>query len=494
MHGFFIYISNHLEKLAKKLAEIVAVPMDFPLSPEIILVHSKGMERWISLELARHNGICANTIYPFPNAWLKTVFELVDPDLPENTAFDPDPMIFKIMGLLPACAGGAGFEEIRRYLADDEDDVKRYQLSQKIAETFDQYLTFRPEMIFDWEKGEDKQWQAQLWRSFIKGSEHLHRAGLRKAFLKKLTSKAIPPDMLPQRLSVFGTSYMPLFHLEVLSALSKYVEVNLFVMNPCREYWSDIVTDKEIQKIKRQYGEADFSEQDLFLEKGNALLSSFGAMGREFFSIISGVEGDVTELFDDGCCQKHDMLSIIQSDILLLTDRTAEAVKVPDWDDGDTQTISIHSCHSPMREIEVLHNNLLSFFGKDPELRPGDVVVMMPDIESYAPFISAVFEGQADEKLKIPYSIADRSMEKNNLMMKGFMAILDLASTRFGAINVMAVLETTGVKEQFGIKASEVPVIEKMGKGDPDQVGKGRGPSKAVGISRQERKHLGRRF
>ncbi|MBW1842168.1 MAG: exodeoxyribonuclease V subunit gamma, partial [Deltaproteobacteria bacterium] len=62
-----IYSSNRLEILAEDLARIVKTPLSSPLEPEVIVVQSRGMERWVSMEIARHNGICANSIFPFPN-------------------------------------------------------------------------------------------------------------------------------------------------------------------------------------------------------------------------------------------------------------------------------------------------------------------------------------------------------------------------------------------------------------------------------------------
>ena len=459
-------MSNQLEKLVKTLADIVAKPLNSSLSPEIIMVHSRGMERWISLKLAEYNGICANTIFPFPNNWLQTLNGLIDPNNSETAIFEPDFMTFAVMGLLPlCCTQKEGFEDIKRYLANDAYDLKRYQLSQKISETFDQYLTFRPEMILAWERGEGNNWQAQLWREISKGYEHLHRAGLRKAFLDKLAENSIPVERLPQRLSAFGTSYMPLFHLELLVKISDYIDVHLLLMNPCREYWSDIVTEKEIQKIKRRYDGGEFSEGDLFLEKGNPLLSSLGTMGRDFFSTINAIEGHITELFCEPDYEETDTLSAIQSDIFHLSDRTAgncaDSIKTKTGESHYAPTILIQNCHSPMREIEVLHDHLLLFFEEDSGLRPSDIIVMTPDIESYAPFISAVFEGQTDNYHKIPFTIADQSISKTSRLLKGFMSILDLADSRFGTTQVMSVLDATGVKERFEINDRELFFIEK---------------------------------
>ena len=153
MPGLRLFTSNRLEVLAEKLAELLRPPLPSPLESEIILVQSKGMERWVSMELARYHGICANYRFPFPNRFVYGVFREVIPDLPEISPFDPWVMTWKIMGLLPSCLKRDGFESLRVYLGGDRSTLKRFQLSSRIADLFDQYLVFRPEMILDWEKG-----------------------------------------------------------------------------------------------------------------------------------------------------------------------------------------------------------------------------------------------------------------------------------------------------------------------------------------------------
>jgi exodeoxyribonuclease V gamma subunit len=59
-----LYTSHRLESLTDKLADVVARPMSSPLQPEVIIVQSQGMARWLRLELAARHGICAN--YSFP--------------------------------------------------------------------------------------------------------------------------------------------------------------------------------------------------------------------------------------------------------------------------------------------------------------------------------------------------------------------------------------------------------------------------------------------
>ena len=186
MNGLNIYTSNCMETLAEQLALIVSEPLSLPFSPEIIVVQSRGMERWAAMELARHNGICANCFFPFPNTFLQEMFKKTIPDLPEESSFDPSTMTFKIMKVLPECIDLPGFESLKRYIGDENTGMKLFQISKRIADLFDQYLVFRPEMIFNWEKGTEHHWQAYLWRKLSFGKEHLHRAGLWRAFLENI--------------------------------------------------------------------------------------------------------------------------------------------------------------------------------------------------------------------------------------------------------------------------------------------------------------------
>ena len=57
----------------------------------------------------------------------------------------------------------------------------------------------------------------------------------------------------------------------------------------------------------------------------------------------------------------------------------------------DDRSVEVHVCHSLTRELEVLHDRLLGLFKLDPALQPGDVLVVMPDLEAAAPLIDAVF-------------------------------------------------------------------------------------------------------
>ncbi|MDO8722187.1 MAG: exodeoxyribonuclease V subunit gamma, partial [Syntrophales bacterium] len=281
MAGLKLFISNRLEMLAEKLAGILSVPLASPFEKEIIVVQSSGMERWISLELARYHGICANYKFPFPRTTVNEIFGTVLPEFKESPSFEPETMRWKLMKLLPACITRDGFENIKNYLAEDSTKLKRFQLAEQITAVFDQYLIFRPGMIMDWERGKvggkDERWQAELWQELASCREVSHPAAHRESFLQKIREPSTAPIGLPERLSLFGISFLPLFHLEIFKEISRHTEVNLLLINPSREFWGYIRSEREmvwrLQRIEPGKGKKKPSREELYIEKGNSLLA-----------------------------------------------------------------------------------------------------------------------------------------------------------------------------------------------------------------------------
>lgn len=453
-----LYTSNRLEILAEMLAEVLRVPLASPLDQEIIVVQSKGMERWVSMELARHHGICANYRFPFPNSFVYELFRKVIQDLPERSPFDPRIMTWKIMKLLSALISGPGFESLKTYLGSNGGELKRFQLSEKIADTFDQYLLFRPEMVFRWEKGEEDHWQPVLWRELAKGQEKKHRAALGKTFLETQQQSSVEIEDLPERVSVFGISALPRFHMQILAAISRFTEVNLFLMNPCKEYWGDILSDRGRKAVMERLGRYGLSAEELHLERGNTILASMGKLGRDFFDLVNEFNCEETSEFKEP--GEDTLLSRIQSDILNLLDRGQRSNGRKALTNDD-ESIEIHSCHSPMREMEILHDHLLDIFEGDPTLLPKDILIMTPDIEAYAPYIQAAFDSPVDDPKRIPFTIADRSIRRESKVIDTFLAILDLCGGRFVASEVLAILESPSVQRKFDIVEADLKVTLK---------------------------------
>lgn len=468
MTNLNVIVSNKLEILSEKLAEHVREPLNtngsispqsLALTPETIITQSRGMERWVSMEIARYNGICANCLFPFPNHFWNELSRKIIPDLPKTSSFDTDIMKFKLMNLIPKHINKKGFEELKRYLYEDSNSMKLFQISGMIADLFDQYLVFRPDMILDWEEGTDEHWQAKLWRTLVNDSDGMHRLRIQNNILDRICNKSFDHKVLPKRISIFGISYLPPSYLIAFKRLSSVVPVSFYVLNPCREYWSDIVTEKERRRIQGKYNEKDIEIEYLHLEKGNRILSSMGVMSRDFLKKIIDTDCEIEEFFQD--VEESNLLTYIQSAILNLMDINGHDNKKNISAMSCDNSIQINSCHSPMREIETLYDWLLNVFEQDPELLPKDIIVMTPNIETYVPFIDAVFGDLTNESIKIPYSIADQSVKQENRVIEGFMRILELKNSRFGSNTVLSVLESAAIMKKFELSDGDVQTIRR---------------------------------
>lgn len=451
--GLRLYTSNKQEILSKKLAEVFDRPLASPLTSEVVIVQSRGMERWLSMGLARSRGICANVKFVFPNEFVRELFQSTLPNLPDPLPFDREVLTWKIMRLLPSLLTRPGFETLRAYLGGSPIGLKLFQLSEKIAHTFDQYILFRPEMIFRWERGHEGHWQAVLFRELEKEAGCLHRAGLGRDLVKAL-SQAPAALNLPERIAVFGISALPRFHIQILAGIAGWIEVHLFLINPCKEYWGDIVTTWEERRIKKR--ERGVDSEAMHLEKGNSLLASMGTLGREFFDLIMEFDYEEVESFEPP--KEDSLLASIQSDILNLREapHDLDEKRVVRMEDN---SIQIHSCHGPMREMEALHDQLLNLFENDPGLSPSDILVMTPDIETYAPYIEAVFDLPHDDGKRIPFTISDQSFRREGEIIDTFLSVLDLHSSRFGVVEVMSILESGPVMRRFSLKEEDLDRI-----------------------------------
>jgi len=438
--------------------DICSSPLS-PLEKESIVILSNGMARWVSMELATRLGVSAGLEFSFPNDLLDRSFTSVLPESHSSIPFTLTSLTWRIASQLPLLSQQNGFEQIAAYLGDGRDDRRLLQISRSVASCFDQYTIFRPEMVCAWDDGVGNDWQAQLWRAINSNCRGSHRAALLKALHRHVAGGAPSASTLPRRVSLFGISYLPPFHLEALRLLSTYCDVTCYLLNPCGQYWGTIISEKKKSRITLQPALSAQAEE--YYETGNPLLSSLGTLGQEFFETLLeyGFEAeeldDVPEvIFQNGEPKFPFILSAIQNDILTLFDRPACGTK--GIISADDRTVQVHSCHGALREMEILYDNLLALFDELPDLEPRHIVVMIPDIETYAPYISSVFGSKSSGRPQLPYTIADRSIRRESLFVDAFLKILDAASGRFALHELLDLLETPAVRSRFDLDEDEL--------------------------------------
>ena len=464
----FVHRSNHLEPLVEALAALVSTPSLAPIQPEIIVVQSKGLERWLSMELSRRHGVWANAQYPFPRNFIERALTAVldeDAEAEAGPGFAPETLCWSIAALLPGLVELPDFAELRGYLRDDVSGARRVELATRIADVFDQYPVYRPELVLDWEAGAAGGWQSILWRALVErhGAGHLARRAA--SFAAALARRDVSPRGLPGRVSLFGIGSLPPLFVDVLAALAGLVEVHLFVLSPSREHWAEIRSRRDLARAARARGGDDgLSEAALALAEGNPLLASLGRLGRDFqFVLESRVdyrEDDRDLYLDASAGELPTMLATLQADVLGLRHRRAGSVEaLPLALQADDRSLAVHVCHGPMREVEVLRDQLLAMFHEEPGLEPRDVIVMTPDLETYAPLVEAIFAGDSTENGALPFRIADRGLRVESPTADAFFALLDTAAGRITASAVLDLLGRAAIRERFDLGEDELDTV-----------------------------------
>jgi len=452
-----LYHAPDLETLGELACSLLAKPLREPLAPALVVVPSQGIGRWLTLQLARREGIAMQLEVQLPAKFVWDLSRLVLGQLPEQSAFSPSSLTWRLYDWLCTPANCAQAPRLEHYLQGG-DERRRLSLAAKIADVFDQYLLYRDDWLAAWERGEllglglDEGWQALLWCELTRDG-HPHRARLLDDLLQRLHSDTAIAG-LPERVLVFGISSLPTHHLRVLDGLAKHCEVIVFALNPCREVWGDI---RDIRELARQ---PELSPDEWYLDVGHPLLASLGKQGRDFFdslfSLTASEGGQDFGIYPtDAELQDSSLLRALQNDILRLRSRLPEERLVLRDDD---RSLEVHCAHSPLREVEILHDQLLARFAANPQLTPDQVVVLTPDIERYAPYIEAVFAPR-DGVPRIPFSLADRNQRSELPLLEAFLGLLGLPSSRFSAEEVLGWLAQPAIASQAGIDAEDLPLL-----------------------------------
>jgi len=465
-------ISNKLEKLADACGESLAQTNDDIFYRDIIVTQTAGLNRWLSLYLARRNRVFANFQFVKPNELIgQHIFPLLENHY-EDSLFQQGFMKWMIYDILRSgrFRGDEDFRDIFQYCGNDE--VKLLRLCTIIADLFDQYVIYRPALIEAWVKGREwkilgtnhipqqyrlcELWQRKLFSALaehiatlhedLSGRSVLHnRVTLKNEFVRKVKER--DPRLITRlqeikQISFFGLSVITQYHYEIISVLAEIIDCNFYLVNPSGAYWYDIVPDKVLLRQLARNGKSE-----VVTKSQNNFLAWYGKSGQEFFNILFSNEEALNNWY--GCFDEtfsETLLGHVQESLYAI-EPLKKTVPLDD-------SIRIVSCYTPLREVEVLYDTLLEYLDKNTHVMPGDILVMLTDTERYAPYIDAVFSSGSGGK--VPYSIADKQYRGNNTPVD---TILDLFAISRGigdAEEIVSLAENSFVKKKFGFEDNEL--------------------------------------
>ncbi|MCZ7638611.1 MAG: exodeoxyribonuclease V subunit gamma [Verrucomicrobia bacterium] len=114
----------------------------------------------------------------------------------------------------------------------------------------------------------------------------------------------------------------------------------------------------------------------------------------------------------------------------------------------------------------MLHDHVLHWLNHE-KLEPRDILVVTPDLDTYAPCLETVFDagvgdagrdrGEAEERRQqVPCTIADRAVRRESGVSDAFLRMLELAGSRLGAAAVLDLLEAEPVRRKFGLSERDL--------------------------------------
>lgn len=450
---FRLYHGNDLDVLAGLLAAELARPHADAalLATDTILIPQPAMRRWLQKTLAESHGIAANLRFLTPGEFVRAALDANVKGEGDAAVADAAALRWRLWSLLAdeAAMRAPVFAPLQAVLAGDDRALAAWHLAGELAAAFEKYQAWRRDWLRRWDHGGDRDdWQAELWRRATRGQSH--RGQRLDDYLRHHHGEhAQAPQGLPSRLFVFACQNVSPDVLRVIASAAQNGPLHCYVLSPVEGWWGDLQTRRErLRNAPEQFFDGD----------ENPLLRANGAAGRDFIRLLFGDDA-VQPSFEQALYVPPDpnsrtgLLHRLQRDLLARRPPPDESEDRPILDPSD-RSLQVHACHTRLREVQVLHEQLRALLERDPSLQPRDIAVLTPDIDSYAPQIRAVFGDGAGAQV-LPYSLADQRAD-DAPVVEAFLHLLALPGARFASNDVLELLALPAIAARFGLDAGEL--------------------------------------
>jgi exodeoxyribonuclease V gamma subunit len=448
---FRLYHGNDLEVLAGLLAAELAKPCPGQplLAPDTILIPQAAMRRWLQKTLAETHGIAANLRFLAPGEYVQLALDANQPRDREAPLLDAAQLRWRLWPLLAdeQRMRAPVFAPLAAVLGARDRALAAWQLAGELAEAFEKYQAWRRDWLRAWDRGADKaDWQAELWRLATHGLSH--RGKRLDAYLARFDGAVEEvPIGLPPRVFAFATQNVSPDVLRVIASSARAGSLHFYFLSPVRGWWGDLQSAAERLRA---------DPEGVFADEENPLLRANGVAGRDFVRTLFAydlVHPDYEQAVYEGS-ERSGLLHELQRGLLERSPPPRVGARALESLVDDT-SLQVHSCHTRLREVQVLHEQLRALLEADPSLQPRDIAVLTPDIDQYAPFVEAVFGGEAHARNPIPYALADGSAMAGVAAAEAFVQLLSLPDSQFGAEQILALLATPAIAERHALEPAD---------------------------------------
>lgn len=479
-----LHRATRTDRLADQLAELLAVPPADPFVEDVVVVPARGVERWLTQRLShrlgaaadRGDGICAGVRFLSPRSLTSLLL-----DRERDDPWDADRLVWPLLTTIDESLGEAWCADLARHLGHGVEGVdgelrrsRRWSVARRLAGLYASYADQRPALVTDWREGRDTDgaggtlapdlsWQPELWRRLLArvGGEAPDQRHARVC--AGLRSGDLAVD-LPDRVSLLGHTRLSRSEVELLGALGATRDVHLWLPQPSPVLWEALGELLGGLPGGEGAGGVVRRSDDPSAEwVGHPLLASLGRDTRELRRALAVAEPVDATAPEPETEPPTTLLARLQHDLRrsAVPDEVERAARVHDPAD---RSLQVHACHGPARQVDVLREVLVGLLADDPTLEPRDILVMCPDIEAYAPLVSAGFGltdvvderegGHPAHRLRV--RLADRALTSTNPLLAVAARLVELAGGRVTASEVLDLLAEPPVRARFALNDDDL--------------------------------------
>ncbi len=431
--GISVMRAARADVLVEALARTLAGIREDPFSGDLVIVPTRGIERYLTQAIADRNGLAANIDFPSPAEFLDRV------TAGGEDPWDPSRAVWPLLDVIGQSidAGLPWSEPLARHLRTTDDwrrEDRAFPLAERLARLFASYALQRPALIADWEDGAsadipvDLAWQYPLWRA------------LRRRIGVGPLDARIDSSGLPPRLALFGATRIPERLLDVVRHLARDLDVAVYLTIASPGLWE---REGWTPSLLRRHDAS----------RGLARHPLGRSLGRDTRELRLRLGGGGTTLRTPE--PPATMLGRLQREIRSDTRSTIDTLPADD-------SLQVHACHGPARQVEIVREAVLSLLQEHPALQPRDVIIMTPDLETYAPILSAAFAHPDPRIADLRLAVADRSKEQHNEVLGAVDALLALVAGRVKRSEVLDLVKRTPVRERFRLSEDDVGRLEEL--------------------------------
>ena len=492
-----IHRAERTDLLADGLGDLLATPLDDPFTEEVVVVPARGVERWLTQRLSHRlgvggrggDGVCAGVRFLNPHSLVALLLGKERDD-----AWDSDRLVWPLLNVIdnsmsePWCATLA--THLGHGVDGDEGALRRsrrYSVARRLAGLLASYAVQRPQLITDWRDGhdidgtgnpldDDLLWQAELWRRVVAQINEPPPDVRHAETLERLRSDGGAGMDLPPRLSLFGHTRLPRTEVELLAALGELRDVHLWLPQVSPQLWDDLtdvtgagpvprVDDRSAVHVRHpllaSLGRDARELQRTLAVTGVVVSTSLGTGGGSTTWGSSTTRNSSTNHGISTGTSSETLLAQLQHD-LRANDEPGAGTRASRQREEMDRSVQVHACHGATRQIDVLREVLVGLLTDDPTLEPRDILVMCPDIETYAPLIQAGFgladvtgtgsngqlSGHPAHRLRV--RLADRALSSTNPLLSVAGTLVELAGGRVTATDVLDLASAGPVRRRFG--------------------------------------------